>query len=506
MSTYVLAHDLGTSGNKATLFDDKGRLTDSVTDHYKLVFLHQNWAEQQAEDWWNSVCRTTKKLLEGHNPSGIAAVSFSGQMQGCLCVDKQGHPLHPSLIYCDQRATDQADILIRKLSLPYIYRITGHRASATYTLEKLMWIREHAPEIYASTRYVLQAKDYILFKLTGNFVTEGNDASGTNAFDLQKFTWSDEIIKASGIDKDKFPRVAHSSDIIGAVTKEAAETTGLMEGTPVIAGAGDGGCATLGGGSINPGEVYSYIGSSAWTSATATKPISEPSMKTFTWAHPITGLYQLCGTMQTAGNSYRWYIDDILEGSDNTDAYEQLNKKILTSTVPGAGGLLFLPYLLGERTPWWNEKAKGCFIGLSLQTKREDMARAILEGIAMNLNYSYKEYEKILDFKRATIIGGGARNTSLIQILCDVIGKPIDALQYLEESTSMGAALLAGVGCGLYESFTQIRTMNPISRHYEPIENHTKLYAELSKLFEQAYFGNKQLFDEIYRFKEDFPE
>lgn len=500
MPNYILAHDLGTSGNKATLFDEKGNLIDSVTDSYDIKYYNQNWAEQSPINWWKSVCKTTKKLLESINPNLVAAVSFSGQMQGCLCVDKEGNPLGNSIIYCDQRAEKETDFLIKEIGFENIYKITGHRPSPTYSIEKLMWIKNNEPERYNKTYKILQAKDFIVFKLTGNFVTERNDASGTNAYDINNFKWAENIIKTAEIDINKFPEVILSTDIAGKVTKDAAELTGLIEGTPIIAGAGDGGCATIGAGSVSEGNAYSYIGSSAWSSLSAKKPILEPSMRVFTWVHPIDGLYQLCGTMQTAGNCYRWFIEDILKEnsklSDN-ELYKLMDKEA-SNVKPGANGLVFLPYLMGERTPWWNPKAKGSLLGITMQTGTKEIARSILEGIAMNLNYSFTEYEKVLKFSKISIIGGGARNTLLIKILSDVTNKPIEVKQYLEESTSMGAAMIGGVGCGLYGSFEKVIEMNPIKQKYKPNQNNSEFYKKLSQVFEKTYLANKEIFETLF--------
>jgi xylulokinase len=499
MAAYIIAHDLGTSGNKATAFDEKGNLVASQTYSYDARFFDHNKAEQDPHDWWKAVCTCTQNLLKQIPPAEVAAVSFSGQMQGCLCIDSSGEPLHQSIIYCDQRAERETEQLIDALGYSHIYTTTGHRPSPTYSIEKLMWIRNHAPEIYKRTHKMLQAKEFIILKLTGEYITEENDASGTNAYDLLGHSWSESILQAAEIDREKLPDVHRSTDIVGYVTETASRATGLVSGTPVIAGAGDGGCATVGAGSVSPGITYSYIGSSAWTSSTALHPIDDPTMRTFTWAHPIPGFYQLCGTMQTAGSSYSWFINSVLSRFSDLEPaamYEALDAEV--SQVPaGSNGLLFLPYLMGERTPWWDPKAKGCFIGMDMHTDTTVLARAILEGIAMNLNFSYEIFKEQLDIASCRIIGGGARISSLIQILSSVTSLPIEIPQFLEESTSLGAALIGGVGCSLYDSFDAISHMNPVASHIAPDLRQTRSYQKLQGIFEKAYLANKDIFEDL---------
>jgi len=390
MKRYLLAHDLGTSGDKATLFTLEGRLVASRTSPYETRYSNANWAEQSPEDWWSAVRTATASLLSEHDKADVAAVCFSGQMMGCLCVDARGRPLRDSIIYSDQRAVVETGRLADAIGAEEIYRITGHRASASYSIEKLMWVRAHEPEVYRKTHKMLNAKDYINLRLTGRFCTEHNDASGTNAFDLDRRQWSPEILAAAQIEEAKLPEVLESVGVVGEVTREAAEATGLAAGTPVIAGAGDGGCATVGVGSVAEGVTYNYLGSSSWISTTTRRPIYDATQRTFTWCHPVPGLYQPCGTMQTAGSSYSWLKEQVCRVEaerakrEGRDPYELINEEVEKSP-PGARGLYFLPYLLGERSPRWNPSARGAWIGLKLENRREDLLRAVLEGVSLNL-------------------------------------------------------------------------------------------------------------------------
>lgn len=410
---YILAHDLGTSGNKATLFSEDGRLIKSEVFSYDAHYFNDTWVEQNADDWWNAVCRTSSSLIQstGVDPGEIGAISFSGQMMGCLCVDRNGTPLRPSIIWADQRAQKQVAQIEEHISQQDFYHIVGHRNTASYGIQKLMWVRDNEPEIYEQTYKTLNAKDYIVFKLTGKFYTEPSDANSVACFDLKTFQWSEEILKITGIDPDKLPQIKPSTFVAGGVTKEAARATGLAEGTPVVMGGGDGVVANIGCGSISPGKTYCCMGTSAWITTTAEKPIFDAQMRTVTWAHVIPGMYAPNGTMQYAGGAYNWLKNTVCSmesykaKEEGTSPYTYMNEQIEKSTV-GANGLIFLPYLLGERAPRWNPDAKGAWIGIKPETTRGDLLRSVLEGVTMNLSICLDILRTQMDIKEITVVGG----------------------------------------------------------------------------------------------------
>lgn len=298
MPTYILAHDLGTSGNKATLFSAEGQLIGSEVYSYDAHYFNDTWVEQNAEDWWNAVCHTSRQLIQstGIDAKDIKAISFSGQMMGCLCVDKQGNPLRPSMIWADQRAQRQAAQIEEHISQWDFYHIVGHRNTASYGIQKLMWVKDNEPEIYENTYKTLNAKDFIVFRLTGNFYTEPSDGNSNGCFDLNTLQWSEEILKYAGIDPDKLPELKPSTFVAGGVTEAAAKATGLAVGTPVVLGGGDGVAANIGCGSIAPGKTYNCMGTSAWITTTTEKPIFDEKMRIVTWAHIVPGLYAPNGT------------------------------------------------------------------------------------------------------------------------------------------------------------------------------------------------------------------
>ncbi len=502
MPQYLLAHDIGTSGDKATLFDTDGKLVASHTSAYDTNFFNNNWAEQDPADWWPAVCESTRALLAEINPSDIACVALSGQMMGCLPVDSAGQPLRPSMIYCDQRAVAQADHLTAEIGAEAFYAIVGHRISASYSIEKLMWLKANEPDIYAATARMLNAKDYINFKLTGQIATDYSDASGTNAFDLNTFEWSDTVIQAAGIDAAMLPDARASTDILGTITADAAAATGLLEGTPVAIGGGDGSCAAVGVGCVRAGMAYGYVGSSSWIAMASEKPIVDEQMRTMNWAHVVPGYLHPAGTMQTAGSSYQWLKNEICLAevahaeAQGVDPYQLIDAKIAGSP-PGAGGLIFLPYLMGERTPRWNPNARGAFIGLTLAHKRADMLRAVLEGVTYNLCIIADIFRAHVPFDSVTVIGGGAKGAVWRQMMADIYNCRIDKLNVLEEATSMGAAVTAGVACGAFENFDVIGRFVSVDSTHQPDPDAAKAYDKIKPIFEKSYHALVEVYEDL---------
>ena len=504
MKRYLLAHDLGTSGNKATLFTTDGKLVRSVTVPYGTRYFNNNWAEQDPADWWNAVCASTQSLAAGIDPREVASVCFSGQMMGCLCVDREGRPLRPAILYSDQRAVAECDSILKGIDAKDFYRITGHRASASYSVEKLMWVRNHEPEIYAKTWKMLHAKDYMNFRLTGVMASEYSDASGTNVMDLTARRWSEKLVGITGIDGDKLPDLKASTDVIGPLTSEAAKAVGLVPGIPVVAGGGDGVCAGVGVGSVKPGTTYNYLGSSSWIATTTEKPIFDDAMRTFIWAHAVPGYVHPCGTMQTAGSSYAWLKNEIctLEkafGSEmGVSPYDLINREIEKSP-PGANGIIFLPYLLGERSPRWNPDAKGAFIGLTLEHTRADVLRAVMEGVTLNLSIILDIFRTQIPIQEITVIGGGAKGEVWRRIMADVYQAEIVRPNYLEEATSMGAAIIGGVGCGVFKSFDVADRFIEVTDRTKPDASRAGLYAGAKKLLNESYDALAPLFPRFGR-------
>ena len=493
---YILAHDLGTSGNKATLYSEEGALVGGATVGYPTRFFNGTWAEQEPEAWWRAVCEATQGLLVRTKvaPGEIAVVALSGQMMGCTPVDARGRALRPSMLYCDQRATRETEALLEQIALREFYGICGHRASASYTLEKLMWLRTHEPDVFRVTHKTLCAKDYINCRLTGAMATDFSDASGTNAFDLNRFAWSERLLGLAGLDGALFPDAVDSATIIGEVTSEAARATGLAPGTPVAAGGGDGSAAGVGVGCIRPGTAYNCLGSSSWIGLTVEKPLVDSEMRTMNWAHCVPGYLHPSGTMQTAGASFKWLAEQLCgeeaaaarEGGGSV--YARIDEAV--ARVPaGANGVLFLPYMLGERTPWWDPEAHGAFLGLSLASTRADLMRAVMEGVAMSLGLIADIFREQVPVEALTVIGGGARSAVWRQVLADACGCPVQTLTSRAEATSMGAAVIGGVACGLFKDFGAVDRFVAPEETVVPDAARVALYRRRRALMEQAYRG-----------------
>jgi xylulokinase len=503
MKRLILAHDLGTTGDKATLFDDEGRMVGSSFETYPTEYAHFGWAEQDPERWWTAVCNATKGLLaKTHASAGdVACVVFSGQMMGCVALDDRARPLRNAIIWADQRSQDQERAIGERIDAAEVYRITGHRLSASYSLCKMLWLRDHEPEVFRRTHKFVNAKDAIVARLTGAFVTDLSDASGTNLYDLVGGTWSPPILEASELEVGVMPTLHPATDVVGGVSATVADEVGLEPDTPVVIGGGDGACAAAGAGVIEPGNAYNYIGSSSWIGLSTSSPILDPAQRTFTWAHLLPGRFSPTGTMQAAGASYQWMRDHVSAteveagGALGVSAYELMNLVAATSPV-GANGLLFLPYLLGERSPRWNPRARGAFIGLDIRHGRADMLRAVLEGVTLNLRVileAFRNQGAALGSMR--LIGGGASGRFWNQIMADVFGMPVHRLAHLEEATSMGAALAGGVGVGLYRGFDLIERMNPVVETLHPIPEHAPAYERAFSAFEAAYEALVPVFD-----------
>lgn len=493
MSRLILAHDLGTSGDKATLFSEEGELVGSTSYEYPTDYSEGGFAEQNPDHWWEAVCLTTRKLMEGRDQSKVAAIAFSGQMMGCLCVDSAGRPLRKHILYSDQRSVPQEKAYAAKAGWDEVYHITGHRCSASYGATKLMWVRDNQPDIYRRTYKMLNAKDYINFLMTGRMVAEPTDASSTNLYDLVKGDWSMALVEAAGLDGDKLPELVKSTTIVGELTKEAASAMGLRAGIPVVTGAGDGLCAAVGAGSVAPGKTYNYLGSSSWVATSSTEPVYDKDKRTFTWAHPVDGLFHPCGTMQTAAASYAWLRREVCHSevekaaAAGKSAYAFMDETAATS-APGSRGLIYLPYLLGERSPRWNPLARGGFIGLTMAHTRGDLVRSVMEGVSMNLSVIIEIFRaRGVPIKDILVIGGGAKGAIWRQIMADVYEATILRPDHLEEATSIGAAIIAGVGIGIYKDFSVSEKFLKITERTHTKQENLPVYRKNKRLFDKLY-------------------
>ena len=471
MAELLLAHDLGTTGNKASLFDASGRLLASAFEALCDRLFPGPAGRSRTPPTGGGRSAPPRSGCSpslDYGPEDVAGIGFSGQMMCCLPVDDAGRPLRSGIIWADTRAQAEAAVLAERVGGETVYHVTGHRASPNYTAAKLLWLRTHQPDIYRATRRVLQAKDYGAYRLTGVMATDYSDASGTNLFDLPARRWSEALLDAFELPAEWLPPAVASHTVIGEVTREAATATGLRAGTPVVIGGGDGACATAGAGVVKPGDAYNYIGSSSWISFVSRDPLyDDPRQRTINFAHLDPDYVFPTGAMQCGGGSYDW-LEGVLRGEGEGRLHAELDG-LAGAVPPGARGLQFLPYLMGERSPHWNPQARGAFVGLSMVHGRAEMARAVLEGVAFNLRIILDAFlDHGAPITALRMIGGGSRSAVWRQILSDVFDLPLLRAELTVEATSLGAAIAAGVGVGVLPGYGAAAEMVRVSEGETP--------------------------------------
>ncbi len=494
----IISHDLGTTGNKATLVSDEGRVVAAVTATYGTDFGPRGKAEQDAGDWWDAVCRATRDLLAQASvaPADVEVVSFSGQMMGAVLLDGAGVPVRPAIIWADTRSVAQTATLVERVGMERGYAITGHRLNPTYSLSKIMWVRDHEPEAFGRVEKVVLAKDYVAFRLTGVLATDPSDASSTNAYDQASDRWSEELLSAASLPLSLFPDIVASTAVVGRVSDEAATATGLVAGTPVVMGGGDGPMGALGAGVLGPESgAYAYLGSSSWVSVAADAPLHDPQMRSMTFNHVVPGRYVPTATMQAGGASLEWVIDTLAPGQD--DRYARLLDE--AAEVPASqDGLYFLPHLLGERSPYWNPAARAVFAGLGRHHGPAHLTRAVLEGVAFNLYTGLLAFvENGTPISAVDAIGGAANSRLLLQVFADVWGVPVTRRSLVDEATAVGAAIVGGVGVGIFDGFDVAGRFSEELTSQAPDAARHDRYAGEYALFMEAYQRLEPWFDKL---------
>lgn len=492
----LLAHDLGTTGDKASLHHDDGTLVAAVVEEYPTAFGSGGRAEQNPADWWTAVCASTRALLADTrtSPAAVEAVSFSGQMMGATLLDADHRPTRPTLIWADTRSGAQAQRIADQVGMAVGYRILGHRIDPTYTLSKLMWVRDHEPEVFARTRHVCAAKDYIGWKLTGRLATDPSDASAMNAFDQRARRWSPAILDAAGLDADMFPPILAATDVLGEVTPQAAAECGLRAGTTVVVGGGDGPMAAVGAGVTTPEDgAYVCLGTSSWISLTAAEPLYDPTMATMTFDHVRTGHFVPTATMQAGAGSLEWW-GDVLAPGRAEDRFDRILAEC-DDRPASADGLFFLPYLLGERSPYWDPAARGTFVGLARHHGQEDLTRAILEGVGFNLLTCLDAFRGCgVEIDGVEAVGGGAKSDTWLRILADVWGCPVRRRTVAGEGNSLGAAVTAGTAIGSIQDLGAARGLSTVTAEFLPDEERHAGYRREHARFTAAYDALRQWF------------
>lgn len=461
MATYLLGIDVSTTATKALLIDEQGRVVAVAATEYPFDTPHPLWSEQDPQLFWTGTVGSIRRVLaaSGVAPADIAAVGLTGQMHGLVLLDDAGAVLRPAILWNDQRTASECAAIEERVGRARVLELTGNRVLTGFTAPKLLWVRANEPEVYARTAHILLPKDFTRYRLTGEFLSDVSDASGTSLFDVGQRRWSDEMLGALEVPRAWLPEVTESPVVSAHVSADAARATGLAAGTPVVAGAGDQAAGAVGTGSVRAGITSVVLGTSGVVFATSDTYRVEPEGRLHAFCHAVPGKWHLMGVMLSAAGSFRWYRD-VLGGPEQAvaaqtgqDVYDILTAQAAQAPA-GCEGLIFLPYLSGERTPYPDPDARAVFFGLTLRHGKAHLTRAVLEGVAYGLRDSL-ELVRALDAEhpvtQVVVSGGGARSALWRQIFADVFGAEIVTVN-ATEGAAYGAALLAGVGAGVYTS------------------------------------------------------
>jgi xylulokinase len=445
---YFLGIDVGTGGTRALVIDQSGSVVSSASEEHQPFASPQiGWAEQDPADWWRACGSAVRKALSQGSVRAvqIACVGFSGQMHGAVLLDAQGSVVRPALIWCDVRTEKQARELTSLIGAERLRQLTCNPALPNFTLTKCLWVREHEPENWSRVRSLMLPKDYVRFRLTGERATDLADASGTLLLDVANRRWSQQILDMVQMDRTLLPALYESPEICGQVSEAGAIATGLIAGTPVVAGAGDQAANAIGIGVVSPGAVSATIGTSGVVLAATNLPALDPEGRIHTFCHGMANRWLVMGVTQAAGLSLRWFRDQFGIVNGHRDSYEDLTAE--AAKIPaGADGLLWAPYLMGERTPYLDASARGMLVGLTASHTRAHIIRAIMEGVAFSLRDTFTIFEQIaVPVKTIRLGGGGARSPLWRQIQADVYGHEVETVA-VEEGAAYGAAILAGIG------------------------------------------------------------
>ncbi len=499
---YVIGVDLGTSGTKTVLFDTAGTVIASKTIEYPLYQPQNGWAEQDAADWWHAAAEGMRAVVEksGVNKSDIKGIGISGQMHGLVMLDKAGNVLRRSIIWCDQRTGAECDEITSKVGKERLIEITANPALTGFTASKILWVRNHEPEIYEKCAHILLPKDYVRYMLTGEFATEVSDASGMQLLDVPKRKWSAEVLEKLGIDSALLAKVYESPEITGKVSARAAEMCGVKEGTAVVGGAGDNAAAAVGTGTVVDGRAFTTLGTSGVVFAHTSKLSIDPKGRVHTFCCAVPNAWHVMGVTQAAGLSLKWFRDNFCADEMTAargmgvDPYYLMDKQ--AERIPiGADRLLYLPYLMGERTPHLDPDCRGAFIGLSAMHTRQHLLRAVMEGVV----YSQRDSVEVLRAMGVKIgdmlaCGGGGTSPLWRQMLSDVYGCPVKTVKS-KEGPALGAAILAAVGTGVYKSVEEAcneviklnEPQNPIAANSSEYEKFYAVYRSLYGALKENY-------------------
>ena len=502
---YILTLDAGTTGVKCAAFTREGMALSSHVAAYPTRSPAPGWAQQEPEEVLAASLRAIGCVLAAVPAADCAALVFSGTMNGCIAIDRAGQALYPNMIHSDLRAAPQVEEIKRRIPLADYYRATGNRIDVHSGLPKYMWLRENAPEVYRQAWKFVNIKDYLYGRVTGRpGGTDRSDASLCNCLDMATGDWAWEVLQACGVAADKLPQLRVSADVTGTLSGEFARLTGLRAGLPVAVGAGDGACAAHGARSHTPGDAYMNIGSSAWVSAMSEAPVLDGEMRIFNYFDADETRYNVCGTVQSGAAASNWAIENLIYPGTRAEDCDFAALEALAASVPaGAGGVVYLPTLAGERTPWWTARASGTLMGFTLYHDRRHVARAVYEGVMQSLHLCGDILgENGLPVRKLTLIGGGAKSALWGQMAADMFGCPVGIHQTPHEATSLGAAFIAGVGIGWYRDYADAARYIRTRRTYQPDPAAHQAYRRHLAVFRTLYPRMREAYEALYDYQQ----
>ena len=487
-----LGVDLGTSAVKVILVSSDGAVLNTVTKEYELYFPHPGWAEENPDDWWNMTKKGIKEVIQGFNGDDIRALAVAGQMHGLVTLDENDNVIRPAILWNDGRCDRETDYLNNVIGKEFLSRHSANIAFAGFTLPKILWMRHNEREAFEKIKKIMLPKDYINYKLTGEFVTDYSDASGMLLLDVENKKWSDEMIEIAGIDKNMLASLHESYDSIGKIKKEIADELGLAEDVLVAAGAGDNAAAAIGTATVGSGRCNISLGTSGTIFISSKNFNIDKYNALHSFAH-ADGNYHLMGCMLSAGSASRWWMLDIL-GTHDYPAEEDLIKE----EKLGRNKVFFLPYLMGERSPINDTDARATFTGISMDTSKADLTQSVLEGVAFAFRDSFEVAKSFgIDIKKSTVCGGGSRSPLWRKIIANVLGIPLEILE-TEQGPGYGACILAMVADGIYGSVEEAsRKLVKIKKTEYPDVELAKLYDERYAEFKEIYPAMKGLFKKL---------
>lgn len=488
----ILAHDIGTSGTKTSIVGADGAVLDSESSAHATHYGPGGAAEQEPDDWWAGVCRNTRALVQRHAdlPRRVAAIGLSGQMLACLPVGAHGEPLRPSMIHSDTRAEREAEQIAQTLGREAVYQVTGNVLDARSPLSKMLWLKANEPDVYRRAARFLQAKDFIVGRLTESFdSTDLSDAAHAQWLDVRRMAHAADLLAGLGLDAGKLPELHRPTDIVGRLSGSAARATGLTAGVPVVAGAGDGCCATAGAGAVRAGDTYCCLGTTAWVATVAGGPWIDAQARVFNLPLLDGAGWSVHGVVQSAGRSVEWVME--LLGEPDLGRLDE----VLAAAPAGSGGLIFLPYLEGERSPIWDVNARGVFFGIAPAHGRAHFVRATVEGVSFALRAVLEVLRERAPIGAIRLIGGGGRSGAWQQMLADICDVDVEVLSIRsEDATSLGAAIAAGVGVGLFASVADGCRTIAVERTRRPAGELRWTYDRAFDLYRSLYPALKPAF------------